>query len=230
MLKESNLPEKYWSEMVRTANYLRNREPVTSLKITPFEAYTGSPPDVTNLRSIGQVGLAQVRKNPQIGWKKNQDRATRTRLVGYKGEHAYRMLYPNGQVKVVSNVKWLDNVPDPKPTRDPKPTYDPPEQSEPHAKRAKTSSDAQAEVDELLDSIRVPRSATLAPNPHRTRSRTRAGPSLNAPEIPLNDVSTAIRVEVPSRPPESSEAPQLPQVPLPKTVPKRPITRSTTQS
>ena len=113
MLKESGLPQKYWTEFVRTANTLRNVQPVTGRDITPFQACTGSPPDVSHLRIIGQTGFYQVvLKN--TGWKKYQDRAVKGRLVGYQGKF-YRMLMSDGSVSVVSNVKWIDNVP-PKPT------------------------------------------------------------------------------------------------------------------
>ncbi len=44
ILSESGLPKKYWSELVLTANYLRNRMPVTGRDITPYESKTGLQP------------------------------------------------------------------------------------------------------------------------------------------------------------------------------------------
>ncbi len=41
MLKERNINIKYWPEMIRTVNYLRNRQPVTDKSMTPFEANYG---------------------------------------------------------------------------------------------------------------------------------------------------------------------------------------------
>ena len=40
MLKESNLPIKYWSELILTSNYLCNRLPVIARIIIPYEART----------------------------------------------------------------------------------------------------------------------------------------------------------------------------------------------
>ena len=44
LLSESGLPKKYWSELVLTANYLRNRMPVPGRDITPYESKTGLQP------------------------------------------------------------------------------------------------------------------------------------------------------------------------------------------
>ena len=61
-LSESRLPKKYWSEMVLTTNYLRNRMPVTGRDITQYESKTGLQPQLSHLRHIGQRGYAQDRK------------------------------------------------------------------------------------------------------------------------------------------------------------------------
>ncbi len=114
MLQGSQLPVKYWSEFARTANYLRNRQPVTGRDVTPFEALTGHPPNVSHLRILGQTGYCQVHLG-NTGWTKYEDRAHKGRLVGYEGNHFYRILIPNGKVQVYSNINWIDNVP-PKPT------------------------------------------------------------------------------------------------------------------
>ena len=36
ILKESGLSKTYWSELYKTANYLRNRQPITGYDVTPF--------------------------------------------------------------------------------------------------------------------------------------------------------------------------------------------------
>ena len=41
MLKESGLSMIYWPELMNTANYFRNRGPVTGRDVTPYEANTG---------------------------------------------------------------------------------------------------------------------------------------------------------------------------------------------
>lgn len=59
MLKESNLDIKYWPEMIGTANYLRNRQPVTGKSMTPFEASYGRRPQLGHLCRIRQIRYAQ---------------------------------------------------------------------------------------------------------------------------------------------------------------------------
>lgn len=112
MLKESNLDIKYWPEMFRTANYLRNHQPVTGKSITPFEASYGRPPQLGHLRRMGQIGYAQDRK-PSTGSKKFQDWAIKCRLLGYERDHMYRMLMPGGYVMRYSNVAWTEHLPIP---------------------------------------------------------------------------------------------------------------------
>ena len=59
MLKDSDLDIKYWPEMICTANYLRNCQPVIDKSITPFEASYGRHPQLGHLRYIRQIGYAQ---------------------------------------------------------------------------------------------------------------------------------------------------------------------------
>lgn len=108
MLKDSGLSIIYWPELISTANSLRNRQPVTGREVTPYEANIGRKPQLGHLQRVGQYRYAQVRK-PNTGWKKFQDRAIRCILLGYKGDHIYRMLTPNNKVLTFSNVKWIDN-------------------------------------------------------------------------------------------------------------------------
>ena len=49
LLKGSGLPQRYWPEMVLTANYLRVRGPVAGLDITPFEAMNRRKPNISHL-------------------------------------------------------------------------------------------------------------------------------------------------------------------------------------
>lgn len=60
MLKESQLPRKFWTEFVRASNHLRNLQPVSDRSITPHEACTGRPPDLSHLRIIEQTRYCQV--------------------------------------------------------------------------------------------------------------------------------------------------------------------------
>jgi transposase InsO family protein len=54
MLIERNLPSFLWDEAVSHATYIRNRSPTRALdKTTPYEAWTGKKPDVSNFREFG---------------------------------------------------------------------------------------------------------------------------------------------------------------------------------
>ena len=54
MLMEARLPESFWAEAVNTAVYLHNRSPTRSLEgKTPYEAWNGTKPDLSNLRVFG---------------------------------------------------------------------------------------------------------------------------------------------------------------------------------
>ncbi len=84
ILKYSSFPIRYWPELILTANYLRNREPVVGRDITPFEADTGKPLFLGHLRRIGQRGVAQLCKLT-TGWRHFQDHGRISRLIGYEG-------------------------------------------------------------------------------------------------------------------------------------------------
>ncbi len=109
ILKDSGLDIRFWPEMVCTSSYLRNRQPVTGRDVTSYEASTHRKPQLGHLRRIGQHGYTQVRK-PYTGWKKFQDRAIKCMLVGYEGDHIYRMLTPKGKIMRFSNVAWIEHL------------------------------------------------------------------------------------------------------------------------
>lgn len=109
MMKNSGISMSYWPELMSTANYFCNWQPVTGRDITLYEANVGKKPQLGHLRQVGQYGYAQVWK-PNTGWKKFQDRAVKCILLGYKGDHIYRMLTPANKVLTFSNVKWIDNA------------------------------------------------------------------------------------------------------------------------
>jgi transposase InsO family protein len=55
MLTDAELPVLFWAAAIQTATYLHQRTPTESLPvfITPYEALTGSPPVIKNLRRFG---------------------------------------------------------------------------------------------------------------------------------------------------------------------------------
>ena len=112
--KDSGLPLKWWPEFLNTANHLRNVLTSTSVSndkgqhISPFEASTGYPYPIQNLRRIGQAGEYLVTK-PNTGWKKWTDRREPGILVGYEEEHIYRVITTKGTIHRSSNVEWRRN-------------------------------------------------------------------------------------------------------------------------
>ena len=98
MLIESSLPLNTWAEAVNTANYLRNRSPVSGQDKTPFELFFNIKPDVSHLRVFGCVAYAHVPKQLR---RKLQPTALRGIFVGYQPDSkAYRILL-DGTKKVV---------------------------------------------------------------------------------------------------------------------------------
>ena len=91
IIYDTGLDWDLWPWLVVTANYLRNRQPVSGRSVTPFEARTGVPPRLSHLRRIGTWGHALARR-PQFGWAKGQRRAEKCRLIGYEGDHIYLVI------------------------------------------------------------------------------------------------------------------------------------------
>ena len=53
LLHAADLGPEYWSFALRHAVYVKNRIPHKFIKITPYEALTGTKPNITNLRTFG---------------------------------------------------------------------------------------------------------------------------------------------------------------------------------
>lgn len=122
VIEDTGIDWKFWPELVMAANYLRNRSPITGRKLTPYEAHTGCKPRLAHIRRIGTKGFATMRR-PATGWKKGQHRAREGVLVGYDGDHIYRMLLPDGSIIRSSKVIWGREknglLPDPIPPQSP---------------------------------------------------------------------------------------------------------------
>ncbi len=89
MLFESDLQLNLWGEAAMTACYLRNRSPAAGISMTPFEAFWGKKPDVSNLRVFGCAVWAKV---PDQFRKKLDPKAVKGIFVGYaEGNKGYRV-------------------------------------------------------------------------------------------------------------------------------------------
>ena len=61
MLEAKSLAANLWAEAVNVATYIQNRVPHSSVKgKTPFEAYFGHKPDVSNLKVFGSTAWARI--------------------------------------------------------------------------------------------------------------------------------------------------------------------------
>jgi hypothetical protein len=105
MLKEKNLPRKFWAEAVSCAVYILNRSPTKSLmNITPHEAWYGSKPDVSHLKVFGSIAYALV---PGEIRRKLDDKAEKCIFIGY-GERskAYKLFNPKTEKIVIRDVRF----------------------------------------------------------------------------------------------------------------------------
>ncbi|GKE72957.1 zinc finger, CCHC-type containing protein [Tanacetum coccineum] len=95
MMKETNMPQKFWAEAVRHAIYILNSVPTKALEdITPYEAIKQRKPNLENLRVLGCIAYAKLRKS-----KRNE-----------QGSKAYRLFDPTTQRICVSrDVKFKEN-------------------------------------------------------------------------------------------------------------------------
>ena len=81
MLQARNLPYGYWGFAVETANYLKNRLPTKAvIGKTPYEAWTGTKPDLKHLQIFGCNSFVHV---PDVLRTKLQTKSTRCIFVGY---------------------------------------------------------------------------------------------------------------------------------------------------
>jgi hypothetical protein len=102
MLEDSQLSDQLWAEAVVTANYIRNRSPVTGQTKTPWELFHGSKPDVGQLRAFGAQAWAHV---PDKLRKKLDSKALRGVMVGYAtNTKGYRIMLDDGTVIVSRDV------------------------------------------------------------------------------------------------------------------------------
>lgn len=87
--------------MVRTANYVRIRLPHSRLKTTPFRSWHGRDPHYRHLRTPGTKCWALNRIRG-----KQKDNATECILLGYEGDHIYRLINTSGRLIRASTVQF----------------------------------------------------------------------------------------------------------------------------
>ena len=170
LLQESGLPRKLIPEMIATAIWLKNRTIEAKDGKTPHELSGRGRPNLGFLKRLGRYGMCQKRNPPGYNWPKFQPRSEKGRLVGFEGNHFYRMLMPMGSVLRFDHVEWLPEKP---PKRPASPTPLPAKQSVPRtggevrfdtSKRARATEAPRSsvDVDRLLDSIPLPKTTKSA--------------------------------------------------------------------
>ena len=109
MIIAKNLPLTLWAEEVNCLVYVLNRTVWTSGAVTPYEAWTGTIPNLKHLRMFGSDAYVH---NPNQFTRKFDARASKKIFVGYTEESTnYRAYDPeNKKVSVVHNVVFNDKI------------------------------------------------------------------------------------------------------------------------
>lgn len=106
MLAASGLPKHLWADAVVTANYVRNRSPVSDRDKTPYELFFGTKPDVAHLRTFGARCYAVTPKQLRT---KLDDTSEPGRFIGYPaGTKGYKILLDNGKVITSRDVTFME--------------------------------------------------------------------------------------------------------------------------
>ncbi len=106
MLKDVDLNDKWWIELIKTVNYFRNRSSMTNKSIIFFEIDTKRKFFFAHFRRIETTSYVMKRKSI-TKWKKLAFRSFSVMLVNYEKEHIYRMLRLNEIIYRVSSVIWI---------------------------------------------------------------------------------------------------------------------------
>ena len=106
MLNGAGLPKYLWAEAVVTANYVRNRSPVSGRDKTPWELFFGIKPDVSHLRTFGIHVYALTPKELR---NKLEPTSERGRFIGYPaGTKGYKILLDTGRIIISRDVRFVE--------------------------------------------------------------------------------------------------------------------------
>lgn len=109
-LLSSGLADVYWPPVVKYGiAYVRNRSPSSRIKTTPYEMWTGTKPDLSNIRKIGSQAFVlnpQRARHKVVGTK-----ASEGRLLGFKGRYTYLIKDKSGKLDWRTNVVFKESRP-----------------------------------------------------------------------------------------------------------------------
>jgi hypothetical protein len=106
MLKNVDLNDKWWIELIKTINYLRNRFSMTNKLIISFEVHTKRKFFFAHFRRIETTSYVMKRKSI-TKWKKFAFKSFFIVFVDYEKDHIYWMLRFNEIIYRVSFVTWI---------------------------------------------------------------------------------------------------------------------------
>ena len=94
MLESKKLDANLLAEAMHAAEYIHNRVPHSSMKgKTPFEAYFGHKPDVSNLRVFRSTAWARILLDKR---RALQPQSIECMFIGYPDEYkGFNLLYIN---------------------------------------------------------------------------------------------------------------------------------------
>lgn len=110
MLFDADLEMKFWAEACNTAAYVMNRTPRVRLQNkTPLEMWTGTKPDVSNLRIFGSKITVHVPKEKRKKWSA---KATEMIFIGYdQQKKGFRCFDTESSKVIVSrDVKFFETL------------------------------------------------------------------------------------------------------------------------
>jgi hypothetical protein len=106
MLKNVDLNNKWWIELITIINYFQNRFSMIDKSIIFYEIDTKRKFFLAHFRQIETIDYAIKRKSI-TKWKKLISRSFSIVLVEYEENHIYRMLRFNEIIYRVSSVIWI---------------------------------------------------------------------------------------------------------------------------
>ena len=107
MLQEAGLPSTYWGEALCTLVYVLNRTPSSARPgTTPYEAWFGVKPNVSNLRIFGSLAYVHVQKDKRGPLGSHMEKCI---FLGYpEGYKGWRFYNPATKRVIISERAVFD--------------------------------------------------------------------------------------------------------------------------
>ncbi|XP_052126145.1 uncharacterized protein LOC113209233 [Frankliniella occidentalis] len=108
LLKMAGLPNRYWTEALSLAVYIKNVTPTRALEgMVPQHAWTGEKPSIDQLRVFGCLANAHVSGNGKLG-----DRSKNCIFVGLDDERkGFKLLdMESRKIFTTASVKFYENI------------------------------------------------------------------------------------------------------------------------